>query len=103
MDKQERPAVPPPASRQTPAAARHSHASRVRTAVRTQLALSQRRRRELSHALRALRHDLREFRSQVRMRLRDLTHEIATRRLSRPKPAAPLNPLPPAFPAQEKR
>ena len=70
----------------SPAAARRTQASRVRTAVRTQLAKSQRRRQELSHALRALRHDLRELRSQVRMRLRELSHEVASRRAAPAKP-----------------
>ena len=77
MATPDRPAVPP---RMTPADARRSQASRVRTAVRTQLAASQRRRHELSLALSALRRDLREFRDQVRSRLRSASREILTRR-----------------------
>jgi hypothetical protein len=76
MASPENPAAPPA---QTLADARRSHARRVRSAVRMQLALSQRRRQELSHALYALRRDLREFRDQVRMRLRESSRE-ATRR-----------------------
>jgi len=66
----------------------------VRTAVRTQLALSQRRRRELSHALGALRRDLREFRSQVRMRLREMSHEVTSRRLASLRSIAPAERMP---------
>ena len=94
MAASERPVAPlakvpaveaPRESRSTPADARRSQASRVRTEVRTQLARSQRRRHELSHALGALRRDLREFRSQVRMRLREMSHEALARRTAPPK------------------
>ena len=74
MAKRDRPAV-------TLAVARRDHASRVRKAVRTQLARSQRRRQELSHALSALRRDLREFRNQIRTRLRELAHTVAASRV----------------------
>jgi hypothetical protein len=77
MATPERPAATP---RMTPAEARRSQASRVRSAVRTQLAISQRRRQELSLALCALRQDLREFRNQVRSRLRAASRDIVTRR-----------------------
>ena len=92
----------------TPAEIRRSHATRVRSAVRTQLQRSQRRRQELSHALCALRRDLREFRNQVRMRLREMSHVVATRRrvqalLAQGPPAPPpvvaASPVPPAVEA----
>jgi hypothetical protein len=88
MATPERPVAPPRQPGSTPADARRSQASRVRSAVRTQLAQSQRRRQELSHALWSLRRDLREFRSQVRMRLREMSHEAATRRTPSPKSVA---------------
>jgi hypothetical protein len=87
----------PVTSPSTPAADRRSQASRVRTAVRTQLAQSRRRRHELSQALYALRRELREFRSQVRMRLREMSQEVATRRTPSPKVVAP---APPSFGAE---
>ena len=80
MAKRDRPVAP--------AAARRSHATSVRSAVRTQLERSQRRRHELSYALSALRRDLREFRNQVRVRLREMSHAVAARR-------APARPVPP--------
>jgi hypothetical protein len=85
-------AAPSITSPSTPAVDRRSQASRARTAVRTQLAQSRRRRHELSQALCALRRELREFRSQVRMRLREKGQEVATRRTPSPKAVGPVPP-----------
>jgi hypothetical protein len=74
------PAVTPPRhTHSEPTAIRRSRASRVRTSVRTQLARSQRRRRELSYASSLLRRHLREFRSHVRLRLREMSLAIIGR------------------------
>jgi hypothetical protein len=117
MMKRPRPIVPPadpppvappaPPPQQTRASARYTQAARVRSAVRTQLAHSRRRRQELSHALGILRRDLRQFRSQVRTRLLAISHEAATRRAASARPVTPVNvssepvvqPAPPAVPA----
>jgi hypothetical protein len=69
---------------------RHPHAATVRAAVRTQLAHNQRRRQELSQALGTLRRDLRDFRCQVRTRLRQISHEAAKRRTASAKPSTPI-------------
>jgi hypothetical protein len=75
-----------------PTPAHRAHVGRVRSAVRTQLAQSHRRRQELSDALLTLRRNLRGFRSQVRSRLL----EISSRRTA---PKAPTVPPPtPAVP-----
>ena len=97
------PAVTPPRqSHPEPTAIRRSQASRVRTSVRTQLARSQRRRRELSYASSLLRRHLREFRSHVRLRLREMSLAIIGRRIS-PAPAWPVLPVAalPAAPAKD--
>ena len=60
----------------TAAAVRRSQASRARSDVRAQLVESQRRRREWSFALFALRQGLREFRNEMRMRLRQPSHAV---------------------------
>ena len=108
------PAVTPPRqSHPEPAAIRRSQASRVRTSVRTQLARSQRRRRELSYASSLLRRHLREFRSHVRLRLREMSLAIIGRRIppdrAWPAPILPVAAAPapakdaPVLTAQESR
>lgn len=88
------PAVTPPRqSHSEPTAIRRSQASRVRTSVRTQLARSQRRRREMSYASSLLRRHLREFRSHVRLRLREMSLAIIGRKTP-PVPSWPV-PIPP--------
>ena len=62
-------------ARQESAAARRTHISRVRAAVRHQLAQSYRRRREVSRALADLRDSLNEMRNEVRVRLRTLSQK----------------------------
>jgi hypothetical protein len=98
------PAVTPP--RQThsaPAAIRRSQASRVRTQVRTQLAQCHRRRRELSYASSLLRRQLKEFRSHVRMRIREMSRAIMALRIPSPDAvlAAPARPV--AVPPESSR
>ena len=64
-------------------AARRMQIGHVRAAVRTHLAESQRRRQELSEALVGLRRGLLEFRSQLRTRLREMTHGLASKHAKR--------------------
>ena len=84
------PLVTPPASSAPSARAdlRSTQAAHVRATVRRQLAHSQRRRQELSHALGALRRDLREMRTQVRTRLREMSYHATSRRPALAKAAA---------------
>ncbi len=69
--------------RQSLAAARRARIALVRAAVRSQLADSQRRRQEVSQAIVALRRGLIEFRTQLRSRLRNISHELANRKAIR--------------------
>ena len=85
--------TPPRQTHAAPTAIRRCRAGRVRTSVRTQLARSQRRRRELAYASSLLRRHLREFRSHVRRRLRDMSLAILGRGTP-PDPAWPA-PIPP--------
>jgi hypothetical protein len=71
------------ADRQAVAAARRMQIGHVRAAVRSQLADSQRRRQELSQALATLRKGLVDFRTQLRSRLREMSHELAHRKAIR--------------------
>lgn len=71
----------------TPAAARRMHVRQVRAAVRTQLAESQRHRREeLSQALGVLHQQLQRIRSDTRTRLREIGLDAAARRTARKSP-----------------
>ena len=72
-----------PLQRQNLAAARRARVAHVRAVVRTQLADAQRRRQELSQALIGLRQGLIEFRTQLRTRLREKSHELANRKAIR--------------------
>jgi hypothetical protein len=97
------PAVTPPRqSHSEPTAIRRSRASRVRTSVRTQLARSHRRRRELSYASSLLRRHLREFRSHVRLRLREMSLAIIGRTPPDHEWPVPILPVAPAPAASAK-
>ena len=77
--------MPPRQTHSAPAAIRRSQAGRVRTAVRTQLARSHRHRRELAYASSMLRRRLRELRSHVRIRLREMSRALAAMRAQPPQ------------------
>jgi hypothetical protein len=59
-------------------AARRARIAHVRAAARHHVADSQRRRRELSQALVALRQGLLQFRSRLRNTLREKSHAVIT-------------------------
>lgn len=68
---------------QSVTAARQARIAHVRAVVRTQLAESKRRRQEMSQALVTLRKGLVDFRTQLRSRLRKMSHELANRKAVR--------------------
>jgi hypothetical protein len=74
------------------AAARRVAIGRARAAVRAQLATSLRQRQEVSFTLVCLRRSLREFRSDVRARLREIGREAISRRAGQKGPTANATP-----------
>ena len=71
------------------AAARRFYRRQIRASVRTQLSNSRRRRRELSQVLGVMRHDLCEFRTWLRERLRASSSEAPWRKSAQVPESAP--------------